>query len=124
MAKQWRFCMALVREVLRLKFTTQKSNREIASIHSMSQSTAANYVARAKDAGLVDINGLNSTSDEELKSIIFPLKDTKGPSVEVDFGRVNNELKKKHVTLKLLWQELAEGQEQFYHYSRFCFYYR
>jgi Sigma-70, region 4 len=72
MSKQWRFCVKLVREILLLKYETQKSYREVARLHSLSKNTVKMYVTRAEAAGVDSVETLNSTSDEKLKEIIFP----------------------------------------------------
>ncbi len=43
---------------------------------------------------------------------------------EPDWAAVNRELKRKHVTLQILWDEYIEAHPGGYSYSRFCFLYR
>jgi transposase len=43
---------------------------------------------------------------------------------EPDWGDIQRELKRKHVTLSLLWDEYIERNPQGYRYSRFCELYR
>ena len=118
MAKQRRFCMELVREVFKLKWVLKKSNRAIGEALSISKSTVATYLRRAKAAGVETLEQLESVSDEKLKEIIFP---TKNENVyDIDFEKLSKELKRKHVTLLLLWQEEAEKNPGLCRYSRFC----
>ncbi len=39
---------------------------------------------------------------------------------EPDWASIQRELKRKHVTLSLLWDEYIERNPQGYRYSRFC----
>ena len=43
---------------------------------------------------------------------------------EPDWATVHRELKRKHVTLQILWDEYTERQPDGYRYSRFCELYR
>ena len=44
--------------------------------------------------------------------------------VEPDWAALNRELKRKHVTLQILWDEYIEGYPDGYRYGRFCDLYR
>jgi transposase len=44
--------------------------------------------------------------------------------VEPDWAALNCELKRKHVTLQILWDEYIEANPDGYRYSRFCELYR
>ena len=44
--------------------------------------------------------------------------------VEPDWAAVHRELKRKHVTLSILWDEYIERNPEGYRYSRFCELYR
>ena len=41
-----------------------------------------------------------------------------------DWAAIHRELKRKHVTLQILWDEYIEREPQGYRYSRFCELYR
>jgi len=110
--------MELVREIFRLKWENKKSNRAIGEILSISKSTVSTYLARAKALNIESIEQLKSIDDEKLKEMMFPKKNEKDH--EIDFERINKELKRKHVTLMLLWQEEADKNPLIYGYSRFC----
>lgn len=120
MSKQRRFCVKLAKEALRLKLEHQKTNRAIARTLGISKSTVARYVSRAEVAGIDSLETFYNVSDEQLKKAIFPERPGKQREVDVDFEWVNKELKRKHVTLMLLWRELAQNKPGFYQYSRFC----
>lgn len=118
MAKQQRFCMKLVREVLKLKWEKSKSNREIGKILSISKSTVSVYLSRVKTLGIDNIEQLNQLNDDELKEKMFPR--TKDKYNELDFEYIDKELRRKHVTLMLLWEEEAQKNPDIFGYTRFC----
>ncbi len=107
MSKKWRFCVKLVREILGLKFNDpKKSNREIGRIHSISKSTVATYISRAKVGGINSTEDLNNSTDEKLRELIFPYPIQEPKEIEIDFSHIYKELTRPHVTLMLLWKEL------------------
>ena len=123
MVKQVRFCMELIREVFRLKWQEKKSNRVVGQILKISKSTVATYLVRAAMKKITTLEKLNSFNDEDLGKIIFPDKFVKEKSL-VDFKRIHRELKRKNVTLMLLWEEEVEKNSKLYCYNQFCFHYR
>jgi transposase len=77
-------------------------------------------LSRVKDANLTDPFSL---SDKELGSIIYPpIKGKEKP--EPDFPHINREMKKKGVTLGLLWEEYKAHHPGGYMYTQFCAKYR
>lgn len=114
--------MRKIREILRLRFDFKQSYKEIANSCVISSSTAAEIVFRFKRSNLSWPlpEGLN---DQELEDKLYP-KAPKSPDRPVpDWVVVNRELKGKHVTIMLLWQEYAENNPLCYGYSWFCHYY-
>ena len=122
---QERLTMRKVAEVLRLKWECQLSNRAIARSCSISHSTVAEYLRRAQEAGLswplpADMG------EDTLYELIFP----KAPPSRTrlipcpDWSLVHTELRKKGVTLRLLWIEYREAHPDGYGYSQFCALYR
>lgn len=120
-----RLSMRKIREVLRLKWDRGLSDREIALSCSMGKSTVGEYLERARRAGLSWPLG-EELDDEKLEKILFisggglPSTGRQLP----DWSKVHKELKRKGVTLTLLWQEYRADQPDGYNYSRFCDYYR
>ena len=118
-----RLSMRKVREILRLKFGLGLGARDIARSRCIPRSSVANYLKRAKDAGLgwplpADLG------DELLESFLFsaPLPSAERPRLTLpDFQSIHEELRRnKHVTLQLLWHEYRENHPEGYQYSRFC----
>lgn len=119
MAIERRFCMELVREVFRLKWALKQSNRLIGSSLRISKSTVATYLARARRGEINNLQQINALSDEDLGKIIFPEKFSNKKD-HVDFAKINTELKRKNMTLMLLWQEELEKNPNLFNYSQFC----
>lgn len=118
-----RLSMRKVREVLRLKYGRGLSIRAIAHACSIARSTVGDYLERAAKAGLtwpVDLD------DDKLDRLLFVKKELfPGASRPVPcWAEVQKELKRKGVTLLLLWQEYKADHPDGYQYSQFCELYR
>ena len=117
--------MRKVTEVLRLKWANGFSERKIARSCGMARSTVAEYLRRAKEAGLTWPlpEGLD---DASLERQLFPpacaLPGEKRP-VPV-WADTHRDMKRKGVTLFLLWQEYKELYPDGFQYSQFCYRYR
>ena len=120
MAKE-RLSMRKIREILRLKFDCCFSNRKIAKSCSIARSTVATYLSMAKTAGL-QWPVPDNLSDTEIYNLVFKNRDNKPvnkwqmPAMEY----IHNELKKKSVTLQLLWYEYKQNNPDGYQFSYFC----
>ena len=119
-----RLPMRQIREILRLKHDQQLSHRAIASACRVGLGTVADYLGRAKQAGLEW--PLPADLDEAaLEARLFPRA---GPGsrerVAPDVERIHQELKRVGVTLHLLWEEYREANPKGYAYSQFCEIYR
>jgi len=112
--------MRKIREVLRLAEKDEMSEREIARSCSISHVTVGKYLRLAEERGL-NYSRIEGVDDVELKRLLKGKKvGKKSDRPQPDWGWVHGELKKKSVTLYLLWQEYkaihAEGYQptQFY----------
>jgi transposase len=116
-----RLSMRKIKEVLRLHHEKGLSIRPIAKSLDMGRSTVQEYLDRAERAGLKWplVPELDETS---LEHLLFPSPDSlvqekrQLPSPEY----LHQELKKKGVTLQLLWHEYKEKNPDGYQYSQFC----
>jgi len=122
---QERLTMRKIREVLRLKWECGLKNRAIARSCSISHSTVSEYLQRAKAAGLSW--PLPADLDEDaLFRLLFPT--ASHPSSKIipcpDWSLIHTELRRKSVTLRLLWVEYREAHADGYEYSQFCELYR
>ena len=122
---QERLTLRKIREILRLKEEAGLSNRAIARVCKVSNSTVGEYLPRAHEAGLhwPLPEGLG---DHELLQRLFPETKRGGePERPLPNGEtLRQELKKKGVTLKLLWIEYRDKHPDGYGYTQFCEYYR
>jgi transposase len=116
-----RLTMRKIKEVLRLKYENALSDSKIAASCCIARSTVADYINRAKQAGLTwpvpeDID------ETGLERLLFqdPSNTRSCPKDEPDWLKVHEELKNKDVTKDLLWQEYKEQHPQGYQYTRFC----
>ena len=101
-----RLSMRQVREVLRLKWACGLSDRKIAQSVRVSRPTVAEYVRRAQAAGLSWPlpDTLDDTAlERRLFATAAPTPLARRPTP--DWAIVHQELKRKGVTLLLLWQE-------------------
>jgi transposase len=121
-----RTSMRQVREVLRLKFVGDVPSREIARRVGVAASTVRTTIKRFQAAGL-SWPLPDEMTDTALETRLFALAGKKQGhrrQVEPDWAVVHRELKRKHVTLSILWDEYIERNPEGYRYSRFCELYR
>jgi len=99
--------MRQVREIIRLKFSAGISTREIARRLGIAASTVRETLRRFEGAGL----GWplpDSMSDGDLEAALYANHGTKRGHrrhTEPDWPTVHRELKRKHVTLVIVWDE-------------------
>ena len=116
-----RLSMRKIKEILRLKWEHNLSNRLIAKSCSISHSTVADYLLKAKEAGL-SWPIPDHLDDTAIEKLLFPPKPLKGSSKRQmpSMQYLHSELKKKSVTLYLLWYEYKKENPEGYQYSQFC----
>jgi transposase len=120
-----RIGMRGAREVIRLK-SSCVSTHEIARRLGVARSTVRETLKRAETAGLgwplpEDMN------DPALEAALYANRRSKRGHrriAEPDWASVHRELKRKHVTLLILWDEYIAANPGGYSYSRFCELYR
>jgi transposase len=112
--------MRKIEEILRLKFEIGLTHRAIAKSCGVSTSTVSEYVTHARAAGLSWPLPDGMTS-EQLQARLFPSQGSSGRVVPQPGWRyINKELKRKGVTLSLLWIEYRQEHPDGYGYSQFC----
>ena len=112
-------------EILRLKYEVGLSNRQIARSCGLTHTTVSNYLSRVKKAGLCW--PLSEELDEDrFQALLFPntSEDFQPTRTLPDMDRIHKELRRKHVTLRLLWEEYRADCPEGYGYTQFCEYYR
>lgn len=113
--------MSKVREILRLKFDVGLSLRDIAASCNCGKSTVDDVLKRAREA---NISWPCDLKDKELVSLVYPPTKTQNKVIEPDLNYIFNEMKKKHVTLMLLWEEYKRDNPGGLMYTQFCERYR
>jgi len=120
--------MRKIHEVLRLKWTAELTNREIAKATGIARSTVSDYLRRAEEAGLSW--PLPDELDHERLSMLLFKKapEPKKARPLPIWADVHRELRRKGMTLWLLWEEYCAGYAGSgagcYSYTRFCELYR
>lgn len=117
--------MRKIKEVLRLKWEGGLSTRAIAASCGIGPTTVREYLARAARAGLSwPLPG--DLDEQALEACLFksPLSSAAPRRPLPDFERVHHELKRKGVTLQLLWEEYKQAHADGYQYTQFCGHYR
>lgn len=122
-----RLTMTLIKEVLRLKYESNLSHRQIARALRISVGSVANYLAAFERCGLtyplraeltdeILAGRLTASASKALKEQLF---------APPDYAYIHEQLKIKGVTRQLLWEEYAAAHPaDHYRYTQFCFYYR
>jgi transposase len=119
-----RLSMRKIREILRLKFECGLSQRDIAKSCSIGRSTVGEYLIRASAAGL-SWPLPDGVDDAALERLLFPPPPPPGAVRPLpDWSEVHTELRRKGVTLALLWEEYKSVHPDGYQYSQFCELYR
>ena len=110
--------MRKIKEVLRLCWANGLSKRKTARSCGISRPAVDEYLRRAEEAGLswplpADLD------DGALECLLFPAVPALPAQVrgQPEWSKINRELKRKGVTLFLLWQEYREHHPQGYQYS-------
>ena len=121
-----RITMRRVREMLKLKREGELSTQEVARRTGLARTTLREMFARFGQSGLAwpIPSGIG---DKELEVRLYGERGGKHGhrrQSEPDWPALNRELKRKHVTLQILWDEYIEGDPDGYKYSRFCELYR
>jgi transposase len=116
--------MRKIREMLRLKCTSQLSNRTIANSCSVARSTVADCLKRATDAGL-SWPLPEDLDDASLERLLYPpIEAPETARIPPNWSLLQKEMRKKGVTLALLWDEYKSSDASGFQYSQFCKLYR
>lgn len=121
---QERLSMRKIEEILRLKYEAGLTHRAIAQSCAVSAGTVSEYITRAKAAGL-SWPLPEGMSGEALEALLFPSQAPGGREIaQPDWAAVHKELRRKSVTLSLLWVEYRQAHADGYSYSQYCYHYR
>ncbi|MER9629549.1 helix-turn-helix domain-containing protein [Mesorhizobium sp. M0296] len=111
-----------VREILKLRLDVGLSNRIIAKQLGVGETSVRDTLKRMQREGLTWPLP-DTISDRELEQRLYGAPGKKAgrrKQSEPDWSAVARELKRKHVTLQVLWEEHIARDPAGYRYSRFC----
>jgi len=117
--------MRKIKEILRLKLDAKLSHEQVAQSLAMSKGVVAKYAGLAATAGL-DWPAVREMDEAALERRLLGRPERQPDYVMPDYGRIHQELRRKGVTLMLLWEEYqAEYVDQrTWRYTQFCEHYR
>lgn len=110
-----------LREILRLGLKHQMGNREIARSCSVSHVTVGAYLNQARNSGM-GWDEIGSLSELQLRKLVQGAHITKPKrsKPEPDWQYIHKELRRKGVTLQLLWEEYKGQYPDGYQSTQFC----
>ena len=100
-----RINMRKLKDALRLKLLCEQSHQKIASALGISKGSVTKYCALAATAGL-DWSAIAAMSETDLEHRLFG-SSLAANYVRPDYARMHQELRRKGVTVMLLWQEYS-----------------
>jgi transposase len=122
-----RVSMRKIKDCLRLKFDCGLSHAQIGRALGLSKGVVTKYLQRARQAGLT----WETASVLDEVAIAARLSPARGPlrsqqRVMPDWAVVHRELRRKGVTLQLLWEEYVDAHlgAATYRYTQFCHLYQ
>jgi transposase len=117
--------MRKIKDVLRLKLDAKLSHEQIARSLGLSKGVVTKYVGLAAAAGL-SWQQIQACDDVTLERQLLVAPERPRTQVQPDYARVHHELRRKGMTLMLLWEEYqAEHADRHtYGYSQYCEKYR
>jgi transposase len=117
--------MRRIREVLRLTFGERLSRRKVSRATGLPPATIYDYLKRATVAGLAAWPLPWGVDDAELERRLFVSEARAAVTRPVpDWHHVHLELRRKSVTLQLLWHEYKEQHPDGFQYTWFATHYR
>ena len=119
--------MRYVKDILRLKRQNHLSVREIAGSCGLPASTVGDYLQRTQAAGLAWPLPEEITDTELRERLLKPANTSQQSSSAKplpDWPVVHEQLRRKGVTLQLLWWEYHQAHPEGYQRSQFCQIYR
>ena len=118
--KSRRLPMRKLKEICRLHFKLNLGIRPIARACNISSSTAHSYVEKLKESGITYVE-IESMNEDKLKEFFKQKNEYRDSTLKSmpDFKYIHNELKRKGVTLQLLYEEYIENNPDGYGRSQF-----
>ena len=122
---QQRMDIRMIKDILRLKYQAGLSHERIARSLVVSKGVVAKYLGLAGAAGL-DWQSTADLDEASLERRLLGRSAQETRLIEADFAQVHIELRRKGVTLVLLWQEYraANAGRRTWAYTQFCEHYK
>src|ERR1700682_1889369 len=122
---QHRMNIRMIKDILRLKYSSGRSHGAIARTLSISRGVVAKYLGLAGAAGL-DWEETADLDEAALERRLLGRSLVETAVVPADFAVVHIELRRKGVTLALLWQEYraTHAERRTWAYTQFCEHYK
>ncbi|MFH0925545.1 MAG: IS21 family transposase [bacterium] len=120
MKKKRRIAMRKIKEILRLRYERKLSNRSIGRACTISPTTVGEYLQRAGQVS-IDFKKVSHLDDEVIYKLLYPEKKDKEIEVKKmpEMAYLHEELKKKGVTVQILWEEYRRNNPEGYSRSHF-----
>jgi transposase len=115
--------MRKIREILRLRLEKELRVRTVARSLNVAPSTVGECLRRAKGAG-IGWPIPPELDEAALEAKLYPTAGVTPTRPVPEWEELHLELKRKYVTLQLLWEEYRAGNPEGYRYSQFCELYR
>jgi transposase len=112
-----------ISEIFRQRFELKLGYRDIAKSLGLSISTISDYLARAKTANITWPLPEGVTEQELYDRLFLPVRAVIKERSLPNWQYIHTELRKKGVTLQLLWREHREQNPDGLGYSQFCRHY-
>ena len=117
--------MRNIKDVLRLKYVGKLSHERIAMALGVSKGVVTKYAGLANAANL-DWTQVEGMDEAQLHNRLINSTPPQSTTVLPDYGLIHQELRRKGMTLMLLWEEHVErhGKDKTHRYAQFCVHYR
>ena len=115
-----RLSMRKISEVLRQRFELNRSYHDIAQSLNISKSTVYEYLIRAKTAAIHWPLPVELSEQELYDKLFLPARETDTPRALPSWEKIHRELRKKGMTLRLLWREYRDIHADGLGYTQFC----
>jgi len=119
-----RLSMRKISEVFRQRYALKRSYRDIAQSLNISISTIYDYLARAKTANITWPLPEEWSEQQLYDTLFLPVSQAIAKRPLPEWEEVHCELRKKGMTLRLLWREYREVHANGLGYTQFCERYR
>ena len=118
--------MRKLKDILRLKLDARLSHQQIATALGLSKGVVTKYARLAGSAGLEEWSVVQEMDEATLERRLIAGTANGRDHVQPDYGRLHVELRRKGLTLQVLWEEYRAdyADRHTYSYSQFCENYR